>query len=314
MELRKDYILERWVILADARKDRPRDFLKQQEKKQGTCFFCPGHEAQTPPESLRIEKEGKWVVRVIPNKFPAAVSEGMKEVRTDNTYFTFSNAYGRHEVVIETPFHDHQFHNHSIEEIHTLLGVYNKRILDLSRDSAIKYVVVFKNHGPEAGTSLEHSHTQIISLNIIPPEVQEEVSASHRRGRCAYCDILNIEKSSYRRCFENNTFVAFTPYASRFNYEIWIFPKRHAMRMQDLAENEQMDLASVLKMVTAKLAELGCSYNFFIHYAPDGQDLHLHLEVIPRIASWGGLEYSSNIVINSVSPETAAAFYRGEIK
>jgi len=313
MELRKDYILNRWVILASERKYRKRELDADQPKEfNKTCFFCPGNEAATPPEIDRIEENGKWIIRWFPNKFPAVQEEGNPVIRTDNQFFTFSGSYGKHEVIAECPEHNKQLWDLSAEHLKKLLYVYRQRINSLSKGANIKYVVIFKNHGGDAGTSLVHSHTQVVSLNLIPPLVAEEVSASKGYGSCPYCGIIDIEKNSYRRCFENNGFVAFAPYASRFNYEIWLFPKRHLTNMNELSSNEYGDLAEILKNVLVKLKELNASYNLFLHYAPKGENLHLHVEIIPRLATWAGFEFSSDITINSVTPEDAAKFYRGE--
>jgi len=110
----------------------------------------------------------------------------------------------------------------------------------------------------------------------------------------------------------HKTFVAFTPYASRFNFEVWIFPKKHVINLNELNDKELLDLAIILKKIVVKLKRLNASYNFFFHYAPKGEDLHFHIEITPRFAIWAGFEFSSNAVINSVSPEDAAKFYRGE--
>jgi UDPglucose--hexose-1-phosphate uridylyltransferase len=316
MELRKDYILERWVFLASERKKRPREF-KYREKKETKqiCYFCPGNEHLTPPEIGRIKDDNnKWKIRWFPNKFPVVEQKGDFLIKTDNTYFTFSNAYGKHEVIAETPHHEKQMWDLSREQIKEILDVYKQRITKLSELEHIKYVLVFKNHGREGGTSLVHSHTQVAAINIVPTLVKEEVEACKKYEKCPYCEIINIEKGSYRRCFENDSIVAFTPYASRFNFEIWMFPKRHVKNITELNNNEMIDLAEILKNILIKLKKLNAAYNFFLHYAPKGEDLHFHIEVTPRFAVWAGFEFSSNAIINSVTPEDAAKFYRGEIK
>ncbi|MBW2989661.1 galactose-1-phosphate uridylyltransferase [Candidatus Woesearchaeota archaeon] len=313
MEQRKDYILNRWVFLATERKKRPREFKKKEIKeKVKTCFFCPGSENLTPPEIGRVEKKGKWKIRWFRNKFPAVKPEGNPVIRTDNDFFTFSSAYGCHEVIVECAEHDKQLWDLSRKHIEDILKVYKERITCLIKEKNIRYVIVFKNHGREAGTSLVHSHTQVVSLNKVPKLVEEEVNASERYETCPYCRIIGIEKKSDRRCFENDSFVAFTPYASRFNFEIWVFPKRHIRVIDELKEREFSDLAGILKRILAKLKKINASYNLFIHYSPDGKDLHFHIEITPRFAVWAGFEFSSDEIINSVSPEDAAKFYRGE--
>ncbi len=310
MELRKDYILDRWVFLAPERKKRPKEFKKKEIKeKTKICFFCPGNENLTPKEIGRIEENGKWKIRWFPNKFPVVEQKGSPIIKTKG-FFTSSSAYGEHEVIAECKQHDKQLWDLPPEHIEQILYIYKERINKLSKKKHITYITIFKNHGREAGTSLIHSHTQLASLNKIPQLVIDEVNASKKHRQCPYCKIIKIESAGKRRCFENKTFTAFTPYASRFNFEIWIFPKRHIKNMNQLNHEEFTDLADILSKILKKLKNLNASYNFFLHYAPKGKDLHFHIEVTPRFAVWAGFEFSSNDIINSVTPEDAAKFYR----
>jgi UDPglucose--hexose-1-phosphate uridylyltransferase len=309
-ELRKDYLLDRWVIIAMGRGKRPHQFaLGKQTEKVEVCFFCPGNENLTPPEITRLEEGGNWVIRVFPNKFPAVMQEGDPAIKTDNQYYTYASAYGNHEVLVESPSHDEQFADLSIRRIKQVLQMYNNRIQELSKVKGVQYVSVFKNQGKEAGTSLVHTHTQIIALNTIPPLIEEEIEAN--KDRCRYCEVIEKEKNSYRRVLENS-FISFAPYASRVPFEVWIFPKRHVSCLDDLNDLELEDLAKQLKHILVKLKELNAPYNFYLHYAPQGKDLHFHIEVAPRLAIWAGFELGNDIFVNIMSPEEAAKFYRGE--
>ena len=311
MQLRKDYILNRWVVISSSRKSRPKQFTRPEEQeKVEVCYFCPGNEHLTPTEKGRIEQDGKWLIRWFDNKFPITSPEGDPEIRTDNTFFTFSSAYGAHEVIVETPDHDKQLWDLPQDHLAKIFGVYQNRITDLSSMDGVKYVTVFKNHGKKGGTSIVHTHTQLVALNKIPGSIVEKVQASMSFGHCPYCRILNIEKDSERRCFENEHFVAFTPYASRFNYEVWVFPKQHKQNITQLNQHETQSLAEIMQKILAKLRELGTPYNFYIQNAPENHDLHFHIEVVPRIAVWAGFELSTGCTVNSVSPEQAAEFYR----
>ncbi|MBU0980314.1 MAG: galactose-1-phosphate uridylyltransferase [Nanoarchaeota archaeon] len=315
MELRKDYILDRWVIISEHRGVRPREFRKEPVKpKEGeVCFFCPGNEKLTPPEIYRTGGED-WKIRVFPNKFAAVEEEGNPGIKTENTYFSFAAPYGKHEVVVEAREHDRQLWDLSDEELTEVIRVYQLRIEALSKHPHAKYVVLFKNHGKEGGTSLVHTHTQILSFNKVPELVKDEVETSKRFGKCPFCDIIKIEKDSDRRCFENEHFVAFCPYASRFNFEVWIFPKKHITTLLGVDDSMRPALAEILGKVIGKLKELNSSFNFTLHYAPEGEDLHMHFEILPRLATWAGFELGTNVTINSVPPETAAKFYRGELE
>jgi len=313
MELRKDYILDRYVIVSEGRGKRPFEFKKEEEVEKGKVdFFAPGNEHLTPPEIGRIGGKNRWKIRWFPNKFYAVEPKGNPEIRTDNKYFTYSSAYGYHEVIVETPFINKQLWDLRVGRIKEVLGVYALRIKELHNDRNIKYVCIFKNHGKEAGTSLVHSHSQLIAYNKVPNLVKDKIEAVKRYESCPYCEILDVEKGSDRRCFENENFVAFTPYASRFHFEIWVMPIKHIKNITEMNDRELTDLADILKKILLKLKDINADYNLELFYSPDKEDLHFHIEVSPRLALQGGFEILSNDIINSVSPEDAAKFYRGE--
>ena len=309
-ELRKDYILDEWVIIATERAKRP-DQFKSKNKKEKTevDYFASGNEKYTPGEILRVnDKNNKWKIRVFPNKYPAVNINGNPEIQTHNKFYTFADAYGYHEVIVETPLKNKQLWDLSKEDLVLLFEVYCNRIDQLSKKPGIKYVQIFKNHGIEAGTSIQHSHSQVIAFDNVPERVQEEINKSKPYG-CAYCEIIQREKDSYRRCFETDNFIAFTPYASRFPFEIWLFSKEHIKYLHDC---DFSDLAKIFIMILKKLKELNASFNFMIYYSPSDHDnLHFHIEFLPRMTTWAGFEYSGT-VINPVIPEDAAKFYRNQ--
>lgn len=318
MELRKDYILDRWVIIATGRGKRPHEFRTEDniyadDKGPENCFFCPGNESMTPREIGRVgDGQGGWKLRWFANKFAAVDKRGDPEVKTDNTYFTYSDAYGNHEVIVETPDHDRQLIDLSEDELAELFKVYARRIEELTNQPKTGYVCVFKNEGKKAGTSIVHSHSQLISLNIVPPEVRAKVEASKRFDSCPYCDIIRQEAKGHRHVHEDDNTVTFTPYASRFNFEVWIFPKSHYRTLIDFSDDELFDLAAAVKRVLRKIKELNANFNMVLYYAPKGEDLHFHIEILPRISTWAGFELGSGVTINVVSPEDAASFYKGE--
>ena len=318
MELRKDYILDKYVIIAESRSNRPNDFIPrfQPMTMETSCFFCPGNEHLATTEIGHIGEP--WSIRWFENKFAALAPQGKFNLSTDNFFFTYSEAFGHHEVIVETNNHSKQLSDLGDFEVKEVLKVYKNRIEELSKLPHINYVLVFKNTGMDAGTSVQHSHSQVTALNVIPSLIRQKLEAVKRYDHCPYCDIINIEKTSFRNCYENNSFVAFTPYASRFNYEIWVFPKKHYLSITQLDDWELLDLAQMLKKILIKLKDLNVSYNMFIHNSPQNfinnplDGLHFHIEICPRINIYGGFELGTDIIINSVSPETAAKFYRGE--
>ncbi len=322
-ELRKDYVLEKYVIIATERGKRPDDFKKKSKSTEAEshsydnsikkeCFFCPGNEHSTPPEITRAnDKEtGNWLIRVFNNKFPAVSESGTKELRTDNTFYSFADAVGKHEVIVETNKHNEQFHSLKASHITKILEMYVERINALKKDNA--YVLVFKNSGKEAGTSLEHSHSQLIATNIIPPVVSEKEKAAEKfkekHGYCPYCSIIESEKGSLRAIMETKSVVSFCPYASSMPFEAVVMPKKHMLSLTELGKDELEEVAKHLKLITSKLAMLGASYNFYIH---DGiKSLHLQITVVSRLSKLAGFELGSGININVVSPERAAEYYR----
>jgi len=146
----------------------------------------------------------------------------------------------------------------------------------------------------------------VIACNLVPLEVQELEKAS--QDSCHYCRIIEIEKRSDRRCFEDEHISAFTPYASRFAFEIQIVPKRHVTQLVHLHEEELDSLAGMLQKALLRLRELNASYNLLLHYGV--RNSHLRLTIAPRLARWAGFELSSGMIINSMPPEKAAEFYR----
>ncbi|MBN1502970.1 galactose-1-phosphate uridylyltransferase [Candidatus Woesearchaeota archaeon] len=314
-ELRKDYILDRYVIIATERSLRPHQFKRQEEsKKVDVCYFCPGKEDLTPPETGRVQIETKgmkgWCIRYFPNKYPAVMQEGNSIIKTDNEFFTYADAVGMHEVIVETPEHEKELADLSVQHIARVLEVYKERIEMLSKLPDIKYVAVFKNSGREAGTSLVHSHSQIIAYNLIPPIITEKEQACRKSNSCPYCKMLNIEKNSYRRCYENEHFLSFTPYASRFPMEVWMLPKRHVLSIAELSGPEMTALAEMLKRILLKLKDLNAPYNYYLQYGLE--KMHFHIEILPRLSTLAGFEFSTGTIINTLTPEEAAGFYRNE--
>lgn len=175
--IRKDYLLDRWVYYATERKERPREFKSVEVKDDSkVCFFCPWNTHLTPPEIGRIEYKGGWKIRWFLNKFPAVEKKGNAEPK-QKKFFSEGDSYGVHEIIVETQHHKSQLADLPVQQIRALLEVCKFRIKELSKLKGIKYVEVFKNHGKDAGTSLVHSHSQVMALPQIPTLVMEEAQA-----------------------------------------------------------------------------------------------------------------------------------------
>ncbi|MBS3119491.1 galactose-1-phosphate uridylyltransferase [Candidatus Woesearchaeota archaeon] len=309
MELRRDYFLDRWVIFAPGRGKRPRQVKKASGPESSeACFFCKGNENMTPPEIGRDRPD--WTIRWFPNKFPAVERKGSPEVKNSGRFFTHASAYGSHEVVVETPHHSKQLHNLSAGKLANVIGVYQERIASLQRGKSIKYVLVFKNYKAEAGTSIQHTHTQIVAYNKVPRLVEEEVKAARKFRGCPYCSIARKEARGARFIGGNRSFVWFAPYASRFQYEVMILPRKHLNSITELNREGRHMLAEAMHGILKKLGSIDTPYNFFVHNAPKGKELHFHVNICPRLSTWAGFEIGTDTIINTVLPEDAAKFYR----
>jgi len=304
-EIRKDYLLNRFVIVAENRGARPHDFIQEEAKAKECkrCFFCPGNESLTPPETGRIGTKKKWLVRSFYNKFPAVSSD-------------YPAANGSHEIIVETPDHCKQMSNLTVEQLIRILDLYAERTKKLEAQDGIEYVSVFKNQGPAAGTSILHAHSQLIALPELPPLIGRELTAfknAKREGRgCVFCSTIKSEAGGPRKIFEDRHFLVIAPYASRVAYEAWFLPKRHIHKVTDLSPAEKKSLATLLKRFLQRLDRLfkHPSFNFYLHAAPGTDDFHFHIELLPRLTTWAGFELGNAAYINPVSPESAAKSLR----
>ena len=327
-ELRRDPIVGRWVIVKTEEPFSPENFNLQWplREKKDNCPFCYGNEKLTPPEIYALRKNRTradtkgWAVRVVPNKFPALKIEGSLESRGVGVY-DMSRGVGAHEIIIETPDHDKDTADLSVVEIKQLLKVYCERSLDLRNDKRFKYILIFKNQGVTAGASLAHAHSQLIALPMIPKNVNEELSGSHAyfeyKERCVFCDIINQEMSGKQRMIrENEHFLLFSPFCSRFAFESWIIPKEHQAQFAIVDDNQLSGLAEILKDILSRMKRIlkNPDYNFIIHTAPlqedTRNDYHWHIEIMPRLTPTAGFEWGTGFYINPTPPELAAGHYR----
>ncbi len=340
-ELRKDYLLNRWVVIATERARRPTDFVKRkiEAATSATCPLCPGNEHLTPPAVLVYIQQGdivlkekeqgdfryiNWLIRVIPNLFPAfAPPENLADAQESLDDDNFGHAVGHHEVLIESPNHDEQPSVATLSQLINLVNAYKDRLRELSQKTYVKYIQIFRNYGLEAGASLSHAHSQIIATPFVPSIVSDEISASKsyfiQNGTCIFCDLMKKESLGQRQIMDSDNFFVFAPYASINPMEFWIVPKRHSSNFVDLSEEETKAFAVTLKSTLDALKNLvnDPPYNYGIHLAiqKDASDYyHWHLEVYPRLSIWAGFEKSTGMYINTITPETAADELRKLIK
>jgi UDPglucose--hexose-1-phosphate uridylyltransferase len=326
-ELRKDPITGRWVIISTGRAKRPDDFIRQPVPPARPCI-CPfdnGNEHKTPPEVLAYRDGGArdqpgWRVRVVPNKFPVLGIEGALNRQGEGMYDKM-NGVGANEVIIETPDHAATMSDMPEQQIAEVLKAFKDRVNDLKRDRRFRYIILFRNYGEAAGASLEHPHSQLIALPVIPSVVKEEVDASREfhdaKERCIFCDIVHEESSAGTRLIsETDRFTVLAPYAPRFPFETWILPKQHASHYEDSEPALLDNLAWVLRSTLRKIDKVleRPAYNFIVHSAPVQEAplayYHWHIEIIPKLTRVAGFEWGTGFYINPTPPEEAARFLR----
>lgn len=327
-ELRKDPVVGRWVIIATDRARRPTDFIRESVAIRGSrfCPFCYGSESKTPPEVLAYRSNGSarngsgWSVRVVPNKFPALGIEGSLNRQGEGLYDKM-NGIGAHEVIIESPDHGATLATLPPAQLESVLGAYRDRIVDLKKDRRFKYILIFKNHGAAAGATLEHTHSQLIALPVVPKWVAEEVAGARDyyayKERCLFCDILRQEISAdVRLVAENDSFAALSPFAPRFPFELWLIPKTHQSAFEESSRSDLEQLAVLLKDMLNRLDVVldRPAYNYVIHTSPVPEHLndyyHWHLEIMPKLTSLAGFEWGTGFHINPTPPEEAAKFLK----
>tara|TARA_B100000686_G_C16691519_1_gene917914 strand:+ start:485 stop:1474 length:990 start_codon:yes stop_codon:yes gene_type:complete len=320
-ELRKDPIIDRWVILAPERKCRPSDLSEQKPSiDSDSCPFCVGNESMTPPEIFACRPKGSaanetgWNLRVVPNKFKVLSHCEPSESGVGSLYHSMSTN-GRHEVLIESPDHMSTLEEMPERHIANCFSTFRERILSLRKIPSIKYVQIFKNHGMPAGGSLFHSHCQLIALPMIPELTHKEIVGAQKymtkNGRCIYCDLIEAETQINQRIVaQNEHYIAFCAYAARFPYETWIAPKKHNSTFE--SEEHFLALAQVYKSTMSRICKVlnQPAYNFVLHSDPKPEKnslcYHWHLEVLPKTTQLAGFELGSGCHINPVEPEIAA--------
>jgi UDPglucose--hexose-1-phosphate uridylyltransferase len=325
--IRQDPTTKEWVILAPGRAarphDRPRDEPRRHQVRDASCPLCPGNEALTPPELLRIpESRGRdWSVRVVPNKFPALAPGRDVRRREAGALFRELDGVGHHEVIVETPRHHEAMPLMSERQIERILRAYQIRYRALREDPRVKYVIIFKNHGERAGTSLRHSHSQLVATPVAPMRLRRkyEVAIAHYddTGRCLYRDLSDAEiKAKARVVLRTANFVVFHPFASQVPFETWIVPRRQQSSFAQVSSRELIALARVLRTTLHALYEtLGNpDFNYILHTAPtdeENRDYYLwHLQILPRAGSIAGFELGSGIYITTGLPEETAGVIR----
>jgi UDPglucose--hexose-1-phosphate uridylyltransferase len=330
-QMRKDIFSDRWVIVEETTTVRPSDFhFKKFVRETTFCPFCETNEASTPPEVFAIRKPGSspdrpgWSVRVVPNSNPRLRIEGELGRRGEG-FHDLMNGVGAHEIIVETPRHGRSLHELEPGEISDVIRACVARIVDLERDKRMRYVLMFKNQGEEAGAhTISHSISHLMALPVTPRAVKSKLGIARgyfaQKERCIYCDVLQQElKQAKRVVAENEHFVTFAPFASRFPFELLLLPKEHSSAFSSMGEGQIGTLSRILGDVLRKLDQTlgGPPYNLSLQDRPFlrprpgywntiEEDFHWHLEMLPQISRITGFEWASGFFYNPVPPEVAA--------
>ena len=325
-ELRQNLITRDWVIMATERASRPDQFVRQKKESVPLptyhieCPFCPGNEHLALPELARLGEKGMWKVRAVPNKYPALSVVG-ERIRNVNGLNRSMSGVGYHEVIIEHPRHDLTTALLSVEDVAAIVTMYRMRYASIRTDPRVEAIVIFKNHGESAGTSVQHPHSQIAATPIVPTQIRTRMDESIRflddNGECLFCRTLQEELASGERVIvEGKHFVAFHPYAALSPFHTWIYPRRHMSSFDQISDEEITDLAFTLRTFLAKLYfGLGNpDYNYSIRSIPtDDRNVeyfHWYLAIVPRVTKTAGFEIGTGMFINTALPEESAKFLR----
>lgn len=324
-EMRKDAVSGEWVLIAAGRAVRPHAFARRKRegvRLQGTCPFegerINGSDPllwYPHPASIKKDAIKDWFVQVITNKYPAVmphVDRTCAVAAEDGPYDRIEGA-GYHEVIITRP-HDKSLGQMSVEEAALVVRAYRERYAALDADVCVAYILIFHNHGREAGASIDHPHSQLIALPIIPPDVQRSVRGSaefyEAHAACIHCRLINWELEDKKRVvFENEDFVVLAPYASRASFELRMYPKKHDPHFELLDENKLHTCAEALVHALGRLYAVlhDPAYNFFIHTTPananNAAHYHWHLEILPKISVPAGLELGAGVDVTVIKPE-----------
>ncbi len=330
-EFRQDPVTKQWVIIATERAKRPHDFLRPPVQAslpsfKEDCPFCPGNEAMTPPETLAYRTGGQpngpgWWIRAFPNKFAAVSPMGSLTRQQEEGLFRKMDGVGQHEVIIETPQHNLFIPLMEDKQVQEVILAYRERYLALREDPRFKIIIIFKNHGRAAGTSLEHPHSQLVAMPIVPLTIRFrfEKAAGHYDdiGTCVYCDMLQEGLRVKKRIvLETDRFVVFHPFASRAPFETWIIPKEHQASFGSITPEDARKFAKVLKIVLGKFYRglNNPDYNYILQTAPikdEHEDyFHWHLQILPRLVTPAGFELGTGMFINTALPEETAEFMK----
>ena len=307
-EIRIDNINNDIVVFAKDRAKRPMDKPTDESEVDvkneyiENCPFCRGNENSSPNSKFEIEDENGWIVRSVDNKYPI-VDNFQDEI------------YGSHEVIIDTHRHNGSFYNMSENEFYNMILMYKHRYTEFIKDEKIQYVTIFKNYLRKAGASLNHPHSQIVSISKIPPDIEKELYISKKyykdNNSYLYEDIIKTEIKEKERVVNNSkNFLTLVPKSTKYTGEVRIILKKN-IRFENIDNNHIRELSKIFRKLFLNLYKInGClPFNIFIHTHPKNSEteyFNVHIHIIPRKHSFGGFELSTGIYVSSIEPEDIA--------
>jgi UDPglucose--hexose-1-phosphate uridylyltransferase len=280
------------------------------------CPFCPGHEDDFPPALETYARDGEWLVRVAPNKYPAFQGVEPLELAVLGPVFTQAPASGIHEVLVLSPDHQRAWADLDDRQVALVMAAVRDRVEEHGRHAVVRHSLVIVNHGREAGASLEHPHGQLLGTPFVARVVDDEVSAfaAHADGdrdRCLLCTTVEVERAEGHRVVDDaGSTLVLSPYWAGSPYELLVLPTTHRAQV---TASDPPDVVAVGRAVRDGLRRLRAllgdvAYNLVLHTAPRGHDgpYHWHVHVLPRVTSVAGFEQGTGALINIVAPEMAA--------
>lgn len=315
-ELRLNPLTGRWVVVATDRMRRPGDLVSSQlpveSDPRRPCPFCPGNEEALPPALETYDRQGRWVVRVVPNRYPAFSGDQPLEVRQLGPVFTQAPGTGIHEVLVFSPDHEATWADLDDAQAAVTMAAIRDRVEDHARRRSIRYSQMIVNHGREAGASLVHPHGQLLGIPFVPGEITEELAGFQRfAGSCLLCTTIEAEESAgYRVVHADQRVVVICPYWSGTPYEMLVVPRRHEAHITHAAPPDVVAVGRAVRTALVRLRSAvgSVSYNLVFHTAPHRHDdpFHWHVHVLPRVTSVAGFEQGTGVMITIVAPEDAA--------
>jgi UDPglucose--hexose-1-phosphate uridylyltransferase len=317
-QLRLNPLTGRWVAIAAERASRPGDFAPRLEPPTShlRCPFCPGHEEETPPALETYGRHGEWLVRVVPNLYPAFEGKGDFVVDDLGPVFHQAPGTGIHEVLVFSPDHRGSWADLDDKQIGLVIAAIRDRMEDHAERASVRYTQTIVNHGREAGASLEHPHGQLLGIPFVPEELQAELEGfADQNDPCVLCTTVDEEEAAgHRVLLADERVMVVCPFWSASPYEMLVIPRTHQAHLAHAAPPDLVAVSRALRDALAALSRLvgNAAYNLVFHTAPHRSTdrFHWHVHVLPRLTSLAGFEAGTGVLINIVAPEQAASDLR----